>query len=144
MSESHVVSGLKAKRAEIAGHIRELEKEVKVWRARQAHVDASIKLFDPDFKLETIKPRRKRHPAHYFRHGEQGRLILDTLREHPGITATEIATRLLTLKSIPTDPDTVTEAKDRALLALRILRRSGRVTREGVAGVEPRWTIAAT
>jgi hypothetical protein len=141
MSESHVVSGLKAKRAEIAGHIRDLEKEAKVWKARLAHIDASIKLFDPDAKLDAIKPKRKRHQAHYFRHGEQGRLILDTLREHPSITATEVATRLLALKGMPTDPDTVTEAKDRALLALRALKRTGRVSREGVAGVEPRWTL---
>jgi hypothetical protein len=142
MSESHVVSGLKAKRAEIAGHIRELDKQAKAWRVRLSHIDASIKMFAPDADLTAIKPKRTRHKSYYFKHGEQTRMILDTLRERPGITATEIATALLTLKGVPTDPETVGEAKSRALLMLRTLKRAGRVTREGVAGVEPRWALA--
>jgi hypothetical protein len=39
-------------------------------------------------------------------------MILDALRERPGITATEIATALLTLKGVPTDPETVGEAQE--------------------------------
>jgi hypothetical protein len=48
MTESHVVSALRNKRAEVAGHVRDLEKKAAVWRARLAHIDETIKIFSPE------------------------------------------------------------------------------------------------
>jgi hypothetical protein len=47
MTETHVVSALRAKRAEISGHIHELEKKIGRLRASLLHVDASLRLFSP-------------------------------------------------------------------------------------------------
>ncbi len=41
MSETHVVSALRAKRAEVSRYIRELENKIKRQRANLAHIDAT-------------------------------------------------------------------------------------------------------
>jgi hypothetical protein len=42
MTEKHVVSALRVKRAEISGHIHDLEKRIARQRANLANLDASI------------------------------------------------------------------------------------------------------
>jgi hypothetical protein len=56
MVEAHVISALRLKRAEISGHIHDLEKRIARQRANLANLDATIKLFSPG-----NKPRC--HPA---------------------------------------------------------------------------------
>jgi hypothetical protein len=58
MSETHVVSALRKKRAEVAGHVNDLEKRVKTWRARLAHIDETIKIFSPHTDPEAIPAKR--------------------------------------------------------------------------------------
>jgi hypothetical protein len=47
MAETHVISALRAKRAEISGYIHELEKKVKRMRVNLSHIDATIRVFAP-------------------------------------------------------------------------------------------------
>ena len=56
MAELHVIGALRNKRAELAGMLRQLEQQLVQQRANLAHVDATMRLFDPD-----IRP--KRHPS---------------------------------------------------------------------------------
>ena len=42
---THVISALRLKRAEISGHIHDLEKRIARQRANLANLDATIKLF---------------------------------------------------------------------------------------------------
>jgi hypothetical protein len=44
MAETHVISALRAKRAEVSGYIHDLEKKVKRIRANLAHIDATIRV----------------------------------------------------------------------------------------------------
>ena len=81
MSEPHVVSALRAKRAEISGHIHELEKKIGRLRASLLHVDASIRLFSPDTNPDAIPPKRTYRRTRYFAARELSRRCLDTLRE---------------------------------------------------------------
>jgi hypothetical protein len=48
MAESHVVSGLVAKRSELVGQIEKLQDEIAGIRALMDCIDGSIKLFDPE------------------------------------------------------------------------------------------------
>ncbi len=84
MAEQHVVSQLRAKRAEIGGYLHDLEKKIKVWRARLAHIDATIKIFSPETDPEAIPARRTYRRSGYFQHGELARLCLDELRKADG------------------------------------------------------------
>src|SRR6266851_6910973 len=56
MGNSYAISALIDKRAEIAGLILDLERQVGIHRAALLHLDATLKLLDP-----TIKPTR--HPS---------------------------------------------------------------------------------
>lgn len=84
MAESHVVSGLVAKRAEISGVIARYQQELAKMQADVQHLDASIKLFDPDYDLRTIRATAFRQRNQYFGRGEGHRLMLEALRELGG------------------------------------------------------------
>jgi uncharacterized protein involved in exopolysaccharide biosynthesis len=58
MTDSHVVSALKAKRAEVSGHVGDLERKLKQTRANLASIDAAIRLFAPEAEPDSIPPRR--------------------------------------------------------------------------------------
>ena len=47
MAESHVVSALVSKRAEIAGLIAPTQQQLGEFRADLAHLDATVRLFAP-------------------------------------------------------------------------------------------------
>ena len=57
MAETHVVSALRAKRAEISAYIHGLEKKVENWRARLAHIDEAIRIFSPETDPSAIPPQ---------------------------------------------------------------------------------------
>jgi hypothetical protein len=59
MAESHVVTGLVAKRAELAGRIEACCRELERLETDVGHLDSAIKLFAPDYKLESTGPRRR-------------------------------------------------------------------------------------
>jgi len=54
MAESHVVSALVNKRAEIAGMIARTEQQLGQFRADLVHLDATIRLFAPGMEPQTI------------------------------------------------------------------------------------------
>jgi hypothetical protein len=81
MAESHVVSGLIAKRAEVAGRVLKLQEELNRLCRDLVHLDATIKLFAPEFNTDSIKPRNTRERAPLLNHGEISRFVLDAFRE---------------------------------------------------------------
>jgi hypothetical protein len=54
MAESHVVSALVSKRAEIAGLIARTEQQLGQFRADLVHLDATLRLFAPGLEPKTI------------------------------------------------------------------------------------------
>lgn len=80
MAESHVVSALANKRAEIAGMIARAEQQLGQFRADLVHLDATIRLFAPAIEPETIPPKRIRQSDLWFEPGGLSRRVLDALR----------------------------------------------------------------
>lgn len=80
MAESHVVSALVSKRAEIAGMIARTQQQLGQFRADLVHVDATIRLFAPAVVPETIPAKRIRQSDLLFERGELSRRVLDALR----------------------------------------------------------------
>jgi hypothetical protein len=80
MAESHVVSALANKRAEIAGMIARAQQQIGQFRADLAHVDATIRLFAPAMEPETIPAKRIRQFDLRFEPGGLSRRVLDALR----------------------------------------------------------------
>lgn len=95
MAESHVVSGLVAKRSEVSGLISHYQHEIARLQGDMQHLDATIKLFDPEYDLRTIRPKQVRQSSRLFANGECHRLMLEALREMGGQGSTgEIAQRI--------------------------------------------------
>jgi len=79
MKNEHVLSGLITRRAELAGQIEIMQREMRQLVATIGHIDATIREFDPNTDLEDIKP--KLPPRFQAFKGEVSRLVLDALRE---------------------------------------------------------------
>jgi hypothetical protein len=50
MAELHVIGALRNKRAELTGILCQLEQQLVQQRADLAHLDATMRLFDPDIR----------------------------------------------------------------------------------------------
>src|SRR6202043_2785482 len=102
MAEPHVISALRLKRAEISGHIHDLEKRTARQRANLANLDATIKLFSPGINPDDIPPKRAYRRTRYFARNELSRLTQDALRTASGpLTSAGIAAAIMQTKGMP-------------------------------------------
>ncbi len=81
MAESHVVSGLVAKRGELAGEVEHYRRELHRLADELGHVDATIRRFDPSYDLGGIRSKKRGHRNQWFGPGECRRLVLEVLRD---------------------------------------------------------------
>jgi hypothetical protein len=79
MKNDHVLSGLIAKRAELAGKIEMMQRDMRELVATIGHIDATIRAFDPNAEIEDINP--KLPPRFQAFKGEVSRLVLNALRK---------------------------------------------------------------
>lgn len=80
MAESHVVSALVAKRAEIAGVIAQTERRLGQFHADLVHLDATLRPFAPELEPKCIPTKKVRQSDLWFERGELPRRVLDALR----------------------------------------------------------------
>jgi hypothetical protein len=140
MTETHVVSALRKKRSEVAGHVHDLEKKIATWRARLAHIDETIKIFSPETDPEAIPPKRTYRRARYFSRGEFARLCLDALRksERP-LTTAEIVASVIRAKGLPNNLSQALTEKTLAYLRTKLATAS--VVKTGITQ-GARWAIS--
>jgi hypothetical protein len=79
MTDTHVVSALKEKRIQVASQIESLQGQIRQATIDLDHVEAALRLFDPDVDLAALSPRKVAQVL-ADNHGDTGRVILDTLR----------------------------------------------------------------
>ena len=82
---TYAIPALKEKRAHIAGRVISLKKQIAKHHKELASLDATIALFDPSYKVGSIKPKRPSKRSKLFKMGELGRLIIDALRRANGV-----------------------------------------------------------
>jgi hypothetical protein len=135
MAEPHVIGTLRHKRAELAGVVSQLERQLSRQQADLTHLDATLRLFDPTIRLSDIRPRRRYVRNTWFRHGECLRLVYDTLREAgQPVTTRDLADRIMQIKAIPATEARTRELVQRTLLAL-LNRAKDTIARTDVGGV---------
>jgi hypothetical protein len=118
MVELHVMHALRNKRAELAGTLIQLEQQLVRQRADLTHLDATMRLFDPDIQPHEIPSKQRRPHSAWFRHGECLRLIYDELRDAPQpMTTRELTERIVRVKAIPADDDRSRELMQKTLLS---------------------------
>jgi hypothetical protein len=82
--DRYALSALKRKRATIASEIAQLERQLRHLKESLLHVDATLKLLDPDADPEAIPTKRPVKRIKLLRQGELGRMILGALRSAAG------------------------------------------------------------
>ena len=121
MAEPHVISALRAKRAELSGDLIAAQKRLEKLRDDLDAVDRTLRVFDPRQHPEKIRPVVKRKGDRMFGYGECTRAILNALRDAPEpMTTAELAER------VALDCRIATEAPDvAATLLARVQGRAG-------------------
>lgn len=87
---TYAIPALKEKRAHIAGRVISLKKQIARHHKELTNLDATIALFEPFYKIGSIKAKRTHKRSKLFKMGELGRLCIDALRRADGAP---IATR---------------------------------------------------
>jgi len=75
-----VLHGLVRKRAELAGELEKQQAQVRHLQSAVAHIDAVLMLFNPDVRIDQIRPKRT-VPRHAAAYGEITSVVIDCLRE---------------------------------------------------------------
>jgi hypothetical protein len=144
MADTFVISGLRRKRARMAGAIEAAERDLGQRREELASLDAVIRLFSPQSDPElipAIKPCS--HRGLFFKHGEQLRLCFAALREaDKPVSTRQVADWVLAAKRLDG-----TEGRVRAAITTQVRQSLIRMERRGtvrkiVAGPEAWWELA--
>ncbi len=145
MGESHVVSALVKRRAELAGEIEAVAGRLKALRASLEHLDATLLMFEPDAEPTAIAPKAWRPKVDWAGRGEMVRKTLAVLRASgEPLTAREIALRIMHADAADTDSLPAVKAMTkRTNEALRRQRERGLVAGEPGPGMAVLWHLAA-
>lgn len=81
MAETHVISALKAKRAELGGELLVAQAKVDQLKAEIVALDRTLILFDPNAVPHAIRAIVKRPTGKHYRHGAWTQTILSVLRD---------------------------------------------------------------
>ena len=137
MAELHLVGASRNKRAELAGMVGQLEQQLARQRTNLAHLDATMRLFDPEIRPQEIRPRQQRARSTWFRQGECLRLIYDGLRHAPDpLTTRELAEQIMRAKAIP-----AADGRSRELIQKTVLGSLNRA-KETIARIEAAGVVS--
>jgi len=149
MAESHVVSGLVAKHAELAGLIQFHRTEIERVASDLKHLDATLKLFAPEMDLRSLGSKRVNSSRtggfKRFESRESHTWVLDQLREAAEpLTTVMMAERIMIAKSLEDSRELRTSIQRTLNGTLRRLEKRGLVEDAGRAenGLTVLWRIA--
>lgn len=142
LGNKYALAALRERRAEMAGEITEAERRLRNLKAAIVHVDATLRLFDPDADPSTIASKRPYRRTKLFGQGKLNRLILDALRDADRPMATlEVVDSIVA--TLGYGPDAAKGMKGRVRANLLYLWKTrGLVTKEGERETA-RWSLAA-
>ena len=124
MGQTHIISGLVTKRAEIDGKIIARLAEIKDLKQVLHHLDRTIKVFSPEFDLRTIRATRTNTRNALFAHGEAQRLVLGVMREcGEAMTSRQITNSIIERKGFEALSSTITQVQKDVSNTLRRLER---------------------
>lgn len=124
MAESHVVSGLVAKRAELSGLVNFHKSEIVRLNDEIKMLGETIKLFDPAYSVQSIKTKHHKKNNVFFDRNEASRMIFNLLRTSAKpVYTNEIAQFILEKKSI--DPSKRQALQATLLNTLHKIKKNG-------------------
>lgn len=140
MAESHVVSGLVAKRGELSGQMEHCRRELDRLAEELGHLDATIRLFDPNYDLGSIQARKRGHRHQWFGPGECQRLVLEVLRDAlEPLSGRALTQALAARKGLEDSGEVLAPVQKTALAVLRRLAAKGVARRLVLADGTRAW-----
>lgn len=137
----NTVSGLLDKRAELAALLKFHRAELRKVTCDLDHLDAAIRLFDPDADISRVKRYPTKHRAHK---GEMARFVLGALRKATGpINSLEITRAMIAQRGLNADDGTVVLMRKRVGACLTKLKANGTVEEVPQAGEYKGWRLGA-
>ena len=138
-----VVSGLVKRRAQLAGDIEKAHEALRRMVLDLENLDATILQFEPDFRLEAIKPKAFRPPKDWSNRGEMTRICLSILRlAAEPLTARDVALQLLTERALNREDQRLLRLMTKRVgVALRLQRDKGVVGSEQGPGQYILWRL---
>ena len=116
MAQSHVMSALIDKRSELMGLIDVKRKELEQLNQGLVSIDGTIKLFDPDFNLLSVKIKRHYAVDDVFERGELSRQALELLRGQ-SLTIDQLMTSIKSQKPLSDEQAKDAEIKLKVILS---------------------------
>jgi hypothetical protein len=139
-----VVSGLVKRRAELAGDIDKAHESLRRMVLDLENLDATILQFEPDFKVEAIKPKAFRPPKDWSNRGEMTRICLSILRlASEPLTCRDIALQLLTERALNREDQKLLRLMTKRVgVAMRLQREKQVVISQQGPGQYALWQLA--
>lgn len=136
------LEALKRKRAEITGEIARCHASLHKLAEDLEHIDGAIRLFAPDFVVESIQPKIFVPPKSWSKRGEMSRAVLSILRVAKGPLSTrEIASMVVAQRGLDNDPAIVNIMCRRVGHVLRDKRERGVIRSIEETGLWLLWEI---
>jgi hypothetical protein len=136
---TYAIPALKEKRAYTAGRIISLKKEIKKLQGQLVNLDATITLFDPSYRVGSIKPKNPRKKAKVFKPGALSRMVIDALRRARTPQLTKEVVVAVTLEMGQSKADELLLASS-VRGCLGYLTRRGSVVQVG-RGIGTKWRL---
>lgn len=138
----YALEALKRKRADMTGEIARCHARLNQLSTDLEHVDATIRLFAPDFVAESILPKVFTPPKSWSKRGEMSRAVLSILRVAKGPqTAREIASQIVAQRGLDSDPGILNVMTRRVAGVLRDKREAGLVRSLEETGLWLQWEV---
>jgi hypothetical protein len=130
MGTSHVLAGLRKKRARLAGEIEAAEGALANQRETLATLDAVIRMFAPECRPDMIPSVRPYLRGLYFGYRELSRMAVDILREAgKPVTLEYVVARVILVKGFEPDRRLRRHISDTVRAGLIRLLRRGKIRR---------------
>ncbi len=138
----YALEALKRKRADMTGEIARCHARLQQLSTDLEHVDATIRLFAPDFVQESILPKVFSPPKSWSKRGEMSRAVLSILRVAKGPLSTrEIAAMVVDQRGLETEAGILNIMTRRVGHVLRDKREAGLVRSVEETGLWLQWEV---
>lgn len=142
MGTQHAITALRDKRGELSGTIDALQDQLRAAMIDLDHIDATLRMFDPDIELDEIRPKPL-PPRHHAFKGQVTRSILAMLRSEGAMDAKAITIRLMAERELNTADKVLVKAMHKRIgAALRNLRERTLITSSTRVGGPLVWSVA--
>ncbi len=144
MAEPHVITALAKKRSELAGDIESTQVKLRQMILDLESLDKTLLMFDPEYEIQSIKPKAFRPPEDWSKRGEMTRLCLSILRkaEEP-LTSRDVASQLIAERGLDREDSKLLRLMTKRVgVALRGQRDKGVITSGQGPGMYQVWQLA--